>query len=261
MAQDLVDFLKADFSQKKEYVIDQLISSDGYGIFAGRTGLGKTNLLLNISVWLSTGFMFFFHPVKRIKVGFFAFEGSEANLQDRYRKIIQRGGENMDKLERGWCHVERIQPFILDSKSVAKFQTLIEPYDLVMFDPVKWLVGRNYTNPDRAAEFTSVFTSALHQSGKLSIISQQIRKRDNRSKCEPGDLFEMKGAADYVEDATFACLLERTEMRGKHVPAREKDRYVTLYIPKHREAVEDLDPLDLKYNYSNCKIEVMGVAP
>jgi len=81
MAQDLVDFLKADFSQKKEYVIDQLISSDGYGIFAGRTGLGKTNLLLNISVWLSTGFMFFFHPVKRIKVGFFAFEGTPTGRQ------------------------------------------------------------------------------------------------------------------------------------------------------------------------------------
>ena len=253
MAQDILDFLKNDYSKKKDYVIDQLISTDGYGIIAGRTSLGKTNLLLNLSVWIAKGYLFFTYTLKKIKVGYFAFEGGEPNIQDRYQKIITREGEP----EAGWLDVARISPFELTNKSVGRFKQLIAPYDLVMFDPIKWLVGRNYTNSDRVSDFTNTFTEALHQESKIAIISQQVRKSDPRNKVEPGDLWTLKGAADYVEDATFALLLERTEMRGKNIPAQSKDRYLTLYFAKHREGIEDLVPINLEYEYNRCEFKLL----
>ena len=253
MPQDILDFLKNDYSQKKDYIIDQLISHDGYGIIAGRTGLGKTNLLLNLSIWLAKGYLFFIYPLKRLKVGYFAFEGGEANIQDRYKKICTREGAP----EAGWLDIARIDPFVLSSQTVGTFKQLIKPYDMVIFDPVKWMVGRNYTQPDTVSEFTKVFTGALHQEGKIGMLSQQVKKSDPRHKLEPGDLWTLKGAADYVEDATFALLLERTELRGKNIPAHAKDRFVTLYLPKHREAVEELPAIDLEYDFNKCEFEVM----
>ena len=134
---------------------------------------------------------------------------------------------------------------------------MIEPFDVILLDPIKWMVGADYTRPGRAAEFTKALTEMLHQEGKVAIISMQIRKRDPRVKIEPGDLFELKGAADYVEDAAFALLLERSELRGKHVATQLKDRYLTLYFAKHREATRDLDPIELHYDYESCEFHIV----
>ena len=119
------------------------------------------------------------------------------------------------------------------------------------------MVGNGYTKPDRVANFTRALIEILRQEGKIAIFSMQIRKRDPRVKIEPGDLFELKGAADYVEDAAFAVLLERSELRGKNIPVELKDRYLTLYFAKHREATRDLEPIDLLYDYDDCNFEIV----
>jgi len=88
--QNIVEFIVSS-SQQREYVIDQLISKDsGYGIIAARTGLGKTNLTLNLALCLANGMDFLGLTTKRSKVAYFAFEGGEDNLKDRCLKIITR---------------------------------------------------------------------------------------------------------------------------------------------------------------------------
>lgn len=254
MAKELLDFMECDTS-KTEYIVEQLMRPDsGYGIIAARTGLGKTNLMLNLSFWLALGNPFFKLDVRKSKVCYFAFEGGEDNLRDRYLRLIVR--EPYPEL--GWLQVDRIDSLVLLEKNNRdRFKKMIEPFDVVLLDPIKWMVGADYTKPGRAAEFTKALTEILHKEGKVAIISMQIRKRDPRVKIEPGDLFELKGAADYVEDAAFALLLERSELRGKHVATQLKDRYLTLYFAKHREATTDLDPIELYYDYDNCEFQVV----
>lgn len=259
MTESLMKFIVKDSTQE-EYTIDQLLrEGSGYGIIAGRTGLGKTNILLNLSMWLAMGEPFFGLNTKKSRVLYLGFEGAKQNLQDRYTKIILRRhseGHEESIPQDEWLHVERKDSFLL-SKNKDEFKKLISPFDVVMLDPIKWAVGGDYTKPSAAAEFTKTLIEILRNEGKTAIISMQIRKRDPRVKVEEGDLFELKGAADYVEDATFAMLLERSEMRGKSVPAHEKDRYLTLYFAKHREATEDLAPVELLYNYDKCEFEVV----
>ena len=64
MPEDIMDFISKKRPQR-DYIIDQLISSgSGYGLAAGRTGLGKTNMLLNLGFWLALGLPFFGLPTK-----------------------------------------------------------------------------------------------------------------------------------------------------------------------------------------------------
>lgn len=254
MPKDILDFMEHD-SSKTEYIIEQLIRPDsGYGIIAARTGLGKTNMILNLSFWLALGKTFFSLNLRKSKVCYFAFEGGEDNLRDRYMRLILREGVPVS----GWLQVERLSSLILlEKNSSDRFRQMIRPFDVILLDPIKWMVGADYTKPGRAAEFTKVLTNILHQEGKIAIFSMQIRKRDPRVKIEPGDLFELEGAADYVEDAAFTLLLERSELRGKHVATQYKDRYLTLYFAKHREATRDLDPIELYYDYDKCEFKVV----
>lgn len=252
--EDIVDFI-LDSPQQRDYVIDQLISSDsGYGLIGGRTGLGKTNLLLNLGACLSLGLPFFGLPTKKSRVAYLGFEGGDDNLRERGIKILCRTSFP----EPGWFQRDRMGRFVLlDRGNEAKFRQLIKPFDVVLIDPIKWLLGANYTKPDAVAEFTNVFTRIMHQEKKIAIAAIQMKKRDNRVKIEPGDIFEIKGAADYVEDAAFVLLLERSELRGKNVAPELRDKYLTLHFAKHREAVKDLPSLELFYDQNQCEFKVV----
>ena len=252
MPENILEFITKS-STEKDYIIDQLIRKDsGYGIIAGRTGLGKTNMLLNLSMWLAMGEPFFELNTKKSRVLYLGFEGGRENLQDRYTKLILRRTGPVPEGE--WLQVERKDSFVL-AKNKDEFKELISPFDVVMLDPIKWAVGGDYTRPCVAAEFTKTLIEILRSEGKTAIISMQIRKPDTRVKVDPGDLFSLKGAADYVEDAAFTLLLERSEMRGRNISAKEKDRYLTLYYAKHREATRDLTPVELFYDYDNCEFK------
>lgn len=238
---------------KKDYIIDQLISlGSGYGLVAGRTGLGKTNMLLNLGFQLALGLPFFGLPIKKSRVGYFTFEGDEDNLKNRASRIVMRGLVP----EENWFQIGRIDAFIV-LKNTNKFREMIYPFDVVMLDPIKWMLGGDYTKPKIVAEFTKVIVEVLRKENKIAIFSAQIRKPDTRLKIEPGDLWSIKGAADYIEDATFVLLLERSELRGKSVVPELKDRYLTLSFVKHREATRDIVPIDLYYDYEKCEFRTL----
>ena len=136
MPKDIMEFL-GEKRQERAYTIDQLFSQgSGYGLLAGRTGLGKTNMLLNLGFWLATGTPFFDLATKKCKVGYFTFEGSEDNLRERSYKILMRGFVP----DEGWLQVDRIDSFILLSKSGKdRFRDMLLPFDVIMLDPIKWI--------------------------------------------------------------------------------------------------------------------------
>jgi len=187
-------------------------------------------------------------------VAYLGFEGGDENLRDRAIKILLRTSFP----ETDWFQRDRMEGFVLQaSGNDAKFRKLIKPFDVILIDPIKWLVGANYTKPDAVAQFTNSLTQILHQEKKVAIAAIQMKKRDNRVKLEPGDVFEIKGAADYVEDAAFVLLLERSELRSKNIPSGLKDKYLTLHFAKHREAVKDLASLELLYDDNQCEFKIV----
>ena len=145
MPKDIMDFMEHD-STKTEYIIDQLIRSDsGYGVCAGRTGLGKTNMMLNLSFWLALGKRFFNLKLIKSRVCYFAFEGGEDNLRDRYLRLMMREAVP----DKDWLQVERLNNLVLLEKNNAdRFRQMIKPFDVVLLENLlQRLLGRVVVGP------------------------------------------------------------------------------------------------------------------
>jgi AAA domain len=252
MPKDIQDFLD-EKTPYREFTIDRVISNDGYGVVAGKTGIGKTNFLLNMAFCIAMGTPFLKLKTTKRKVLYLSFEGGEDNLKDRIMKIMLRGQPDKD-----WLHIERIKDSFVLLKNRQEFKNMIAPFDVVFIDPIKWFVGGKYTDPVRVTEFTSVLLPILKDSGKIAILALQVNKRDPRIKLNPGDIDSIKGAGDYNEDATFTILLERSELRGKTVQPHLKDKYITLHWCKHREDDNDtLRPIELYFDNQGCEFRVV----
>lgn len=251
MPKDVQEFLDEKIPYR-EFTIDRVISNDGYGVVAGKTGIGKTNFLLNMAFSISMGTPFLFLKTTKRKVLYLSFEGGEDNLKDRIMKIMLRG-----QPEPGWLHIERIKDSLVLLKHKGEFKNLIIPYDVIFIDPIKWFVGGKYTDPTRVTEFTGTLLPILKASGKIVIMALQVNKKDPRTKLSIGDIDSIKGAGDYNEDATFTILLERSELRGKNISPHLKDKYITLHWCKHREDDNDtLKPIELYYDNKGCEFMV-----
>ncbi|MFZ5501868.1 MAG: hypothetical protein ACOY58_08180, partial [Candidatus Micrarchaeota archaeon] len=129
---------------------------------------------------------------------------------------------------------------------------------LLGLDPLKPLVGGNYTKPDEAYRFMASVTRLSHNLGIPIILNHHLRKRDKRTVFEPGDLDEIKGAGDYCDHADTVLLLERERQRrepgGIFAPVRPG--YYTLSFAKARYAEEELDHLTLKFNRTFLMFEL-----
>jgi len=122
----------------------------------------------------------------------------------------------------------------------------VEGSKVVIFDSLKHLVSGDYCKP----EFAHAFLAALKQVSQTlqisTILCHHVRKSHPGIRVEPDDLFQIKGAADYVETATTALLLEKMK--------RTTDHYV-LHFLKARDALEELAPLELFFNRSTLRFE------
>jgi hypothetical protein len=170
-------------------------------------------------------------------------------------KIFLREGETPEK---GYFNIHLLDSFVLTAPgNKDKLRLIIQNFDIVLIDPIKWMAGMNYTQPNQAALFTNALVQLMRQEHKIAIIFMQIRKEDPRIKINPGELFTIKGAGDYIEDSSFTLLLERSELRGQNVAPSLKDRHITLYYAKHREATRDLSSVELFYEYDSCEFRVV----
>ena len=82
------DLLKQDI-QAEPAIIDNILPAQlgEYMIVSGRTGIGKSILMLHLLYCLGTGSPFFGFECKKTRAGLLIMEGDRNNLQDRIRKV------------------------------------------------------------------------------------------------------------------------------------------------------------------------------
>jgi RecA-family ATPase len=70
-------------------IVEQIIPNEpgDYIISAGRTDIGKTNLVMNLSFSIATGTPFLELKCKKVPVSYFAFEGDDKNLVSKLEKM------------------------------------------------------------------------------------------------------------------------------------------------------------------------------
>ena len=96
--------------------------------------------------------------------------------------------------------------------------------------------------------------------GAVGILTCHIKKPSTNGLWEAGDVYDLKGATEYVDASTSVLLLERTRQGrsndGRGFGKVDKDK-VTLHFAKTRIALRDLEPLELQRNFDRGSFDVI----
>lgn len=232
------------------YITDVLPQEPGeYNVIAGKTGIGKTILGLQLAFCSSTGTPFTItqsgvvvanYPCSKVVVGFLSLEGDDQNMLDRYQKIKVYFPNPGLYLRYEMLTKER--PRLLLNKIKEK----IEGCNIVIFDGSRFLMS-DYCSTKDSSAFILEFMQMLKDKKVVGIVTLQAKKTDARYLMAPGDVFNVKGATDLVDGATTVILLE-------HTPHSKSKLDVTLYFSKHRMASHELPDIKLKIDPTRCML-------
>jgi hypothetical protein len=239
-------------------LVEELIpAKSGLILLGGRTGIGKTNLVLQLAFSVATGVEFLGLGTRKADVGYLGFEGAPDKMADRLEKLARSFSD-----WQGHLRFAVRTPLKLEGNE-AQFLAMFEGVGLAILDPLKYLVSGDYIKPADAQRFVARLLMVAEELGAPILVSHHIRKPDKRLLIEPGDLYELKGAGDYVEAATTVMLLER-ERQG-HRPtggfAPVIRDHAVLYFPKTRDAVEAAEPIPMRFDRERLLFVPRGFEP
>lgn len=220
-------------------------ASTEYMMIVGRSGLGKTNLVLDLAFCLATGKPWFSHKTQQSKVGYLAFEGPRQRLLDRFDKLQKTYGDPGEYLS-----VARISPFKLTGKGIDRYLALSEGLQVIIIDCLRYFVAGDYTKPESASAFIATLKQCSDRTKTVPILIHHVRKPDKRLVVRPEDLInEVKGASDYVEASGTVLVFERARQartKDGRFGSVEDDR--TLHFSKVKDSPDELTPLNLRFD-------------
>jgi len=227
-------------------------SNSAYMLIAGRSGIGKTFLLLNILYCLASGISFMSRKTKKCKVGYLSLEGDHKKILKRFNTIGLSFPGAEDNIF--WEHR---MPFRLNSQGVDWLTAKVDGLDVIGIDPLRPLVPGDYTVPKDVSAFIENLRIVQNKTGVVVIGTHHIRKPDKRIKVQPEDLlFEIKGASEYVESATSVLLLERgNQPRGQFGKFGTNTSLKNLHFVKIKDAPAEPVPLTLRFNAETLLFE------
>ena len=229
-------------------------STTAYMLIAGRSGIGKTFLLLNILYCLASGKPFLSHKTKQCKAGYLSFEGDRRKILTRF-DTIGRSFPNT----RDYIHWEHTLAFPLNNHGIETLMELVTGLDVIGIDPLRPLVAGDYTMPKDASAFLTNLRKVQNETSTTIILTHHIRKPDRRNKVQPEDLqFEIKGASEYVEAATTVLLMERaSQPRGDFGKFTSGSMHKNLHFVKIKDAPTEPQPVTLRFNSNSMLFEPM----
>lgn len=242
-------------ASRPRFYIDELLpnSENDFGVIAGRLGLGKTNLSLELAICLATGDPFFGLDVEQIPVLFLHLEGNPVNITERLDKIMIRHSTPPE----GYFNLKdlRYDRFTLRN-NIDRLVDEMKGVKVAIIDGSKHLIAGEYTKPSRVKDFGEDLLKAMQKAGVATIVTWQIKKPHEQTRFTPGDLFSIKGAADLMEDSTFILLLEKPKptKEGK-VTIYPPDTWINMYFAKAREARGELKNQNLIYVHDTCEFK------
>ena len=135
---------------KSDDIIKDLLpnSTSAYMLICGRSGIGKTNLVLYLAFCIATGEKFFSLETKQKIIGYLSFEGAQHQIAKRFDKLKQRFGSAGDYLQ--WEHS---MPIKLNSKGKDDLKSLIIGLEVAIIDPLRPLVTGDWMKPADASTF------------------------------------------------------------------------------------------------------------
>ncbi len=235
--------------QDPQIIQDLLPDEQGsYGVIAGRTGIGKTNLVLHLAHCLATGTPFFNLGCQEVDVAVVAFEGDQKNLLDRLNKIKATFSEVGNRLMFEVMEIKNPLQMLKDLRRKLKKTSRAR---VVILDPIKYLVPGDYLSPKDVAPFVQTFQEMLTKLKMSGIVTLPISKpQDSKGLIRPTNVYSIKGATEWVDSATFCLLVE------KKAYSKSSDE-VTMSFAKHRIASRELNDEHLTFDRDTCTYQKM----
>lgn len=237
-----------NMKQAPQIIQDLLPDEKGsYGVIAGRTGIGKTNIVLHLAHCLATGTQFFGLECQEVEVAVVAFEGDPNNLLKRLNKIGATFPEVGNRLKFEVMPIQNPIEMVKDLERKLKNSNV----RVVILDPIKYLVFGDYLSPKDVAPFVQRFQEMLTELGKCAVVTLPISKpQDSKGLIKPTNVYSIKGATEWVDSATFCLLVE------KKAYSKSSDE-VTMSFAKHRIASRELNDEHLTFDRETCMYHKM----
>lgn len=212
-----------------------------YSLLAGRPGLGKTNLGLQMAFCIATGNDFLGFKCQKARVCYIGFEGTKANLADRLKKMEKEFPDSSAGLFIAMLPMARPDELLLRMFEV----TIPIGCKVVIVDPVKFIVAGQYITAKDASPFIQKLKACLVEAGQVAFLISHIRKPANiHSLIQVQDVYNVRGASEYVDSASSVLLMEKE--------AYGKQGVVRLGFAKQREVEADTPPMRLFFDGAKC---------
>ena len=235
---------------QREDLINQLLpNGSGIMLLAGRPGVGKTNLALLLGLCLASGKPFLGFSCKRATVTYLAFEMADDKYLARFDKLLPQFPSSVVDNFR----FARILPTKLKQVD-SDFLSLLTGASIVIIDPLRYLVAGDFIKPQDAATFISIINEIARKYDISFILIHHVKKPQGFLRVEPDDLYQLKGATEYVDAATTVLLLEKAKISFSKGFGSSKDRYI-LYFAKTRDALAEIEPVKLVFNRDKLLFE------
>jgi len=251
---EIDEWLRKEIFQQTAYV-DQILPSQAgeYIIIAGRSGIGKSILAMQLGFCLANGRSFFGFDVEKAKTGYVCMEGSIENIKDRFEKMksVFKGYDRKNFL------FNYFEPCDLIHSNGKLHRKVNKGCRALIFDNLKQLTSGRYLECAYAKEWSQRFRLFLSEIGAVGILTHHVRKTSANHLLEPGDLESVKGS-EYCEEATSVLLLERRrQIQAKDGKFQKVDSSkVNLYFPKLRIATKEVYYLPLRLNRNTVTFEI-----
>ncbi|HEV8535268.1 MAG TPA: AAA family ATPase [Candidatus Limnocylindria bacterium] len=214
-----------------------------FTIIGGRTGVGKTNLQMQMGLSMATGTPFLGKRCEPVEVAMLAWEGPEENVMERYMKAREQFPSEL----RSNFHLQ----FLPQESRGAMLETVLEKLKktpgckVAILDSVKYIVEGDYLKSRDVVEFFETLKPTLRKFGMSANIALPIKKPMNQGwLIDVEDVYEVKGCTEWVDTATTVMLMEKRP--------RKHQEHVEIGIPKHRIAVNATQKMKLFFDKKRC---------
>jgi hypothetical protein len=116
---------------------------------------------------------------------------------------------------------------------------------VAIIDPIKYLVRGDYLKTTDAGAFTRELQELLIKNKIAAIFTFPIRKPPSfKGLVHLGDVYSVKGATEWVDEATFVTLLEKRP--------RIEDNVIVSFAKNRVSSKGDLEGMIVKFNAKKC---------
>lgn len=215
----------------------------GYSLVAGTSGIGKTNLSLNMAHSMATGSGFMSFSVGRpVKVAYLLFEGSKQNIADRIRKLEQSYPKK-DLDENFWID-KWPSTYVTHPDRRREILEFAKGADVLFLDPLKNLIAKDPSKTETAHQLLEWLKVMYDDLGIHFVINHHVNKIESEMlyTSAAGDLNAIKGSTEYGDSAETVITMRRFQARGGgKFGATVPDRAILKYAKVRSQEDESLD--------------------